>query len=532
MASGLIHTTRPFIERVLSCVVAEIAKDEIKGGHLTAKKTAADEIRRLTVRDMLAPLFRKKRVVLATFFAIFAVSILVAWRWASCYYQSTMQVVVERERSEPTVTPQQVSMQATNKVITTDDVESEVALLQGRDMLREVVQTCKLAETRASSWGRFDSQDPEVKKAALLESATEGLAGNLKVEAQKTSHVIDLRYGSTGSPETPACVLQTLGKLYLEKHLRLQRPAGAFDFFAQETDKYQQALAESERRLVDFSTAQGIAAPDILRTDMAQQLIVAQANMYHARQAIAADKRRIEDIKEQMAVTPARSFTAEASISANLLLDQLQSTLLTAQVKRTQLLMKYDPSYPLVKEIEEEIAQTKEAIASAEEAKYVNKTTDRDATFEFLREDQAKTEADLASEEATAEALVNTVRSMQSEMVSLDGKAVQQMELLREAKANESNYLLYLNKREQERTSDALDQKRFANVAIAVPAYVPVLPAHSPSRVVFLGFFLAVLGGVGAGYLAELMDPSFRTPDEVAEVLNISVVTSVPRQAA
>jgi uncharacterized protein involved in exopolysaccharide biosynthesis len=194
--------------------------------------------------------------------------------------------------------------------------------------------------------------------------------------------------------------------------------------------------------------------------------------------------------------------------------------------------MKYDPSYPLVKEIEEEIAQTKTAIASAEEAKYVNKTTDRDPTFEYLRQDQAKTEADLASEEAAASALVNTIHSMQLEMVSLDLKAVKQSKLLRDVKANESNYLLYLNKREQERTSDALDNKRIANVAIAVPAEVPVLPAHSPLSIMFAGFWVALLAGIGAGYLAELMDPSFRTPAEVAEFLNISVVTSVPRQAA
>jgi uncharacterized protein involved in exopolysaccharide biosynthesis len=182
--------------------------------------------------------------------------------------------------------------------------------------------------------------------------------------------------------------------------------------------------------------------------------------------------------------------------------------------------------------VEEEIAQTEAAIASAEEAKYINKTTDRDPTFEYLRQDHARTEADLASEEATAAALVSTVHSIQAELVSLDVKAVRQGKLLREAKANESNYLLYLNKREQERTSDALDQKRIANVAIAVPAFVPALPEGNPFKIVVLGFFVAVMGGIGAGYLAELMDPSFRTADEVAELLNIPVVTSVPRQAA
>jgi uncharacterized protein involved in exopolysaccharide biosynthesis len=478
---------------------------------------------------MVAPLFRKKRIVLETFLLIFCLATLVAWGWARHYYESSMQVLVGRERTEPTVTPQ-ADVLHESTVVTMDDVASEVALLQGRDMLGEVAQTCRLAEVRPSFWDRFDSRSPEVKKAAALEGVTKGLAGGLKVEAEKTSHVINVRYGSTAPPKTIACVLQTLGKLYLEKHLRLQRPAGAFDFFAQQTDTYQRALEESESQLVNFAKTEGIAAPDILRANLAQQFTVAQANLYHTRQAIAADKQRIKNLKEQMSVTPARSSTAEASLSANLLLDQLHSALLAAQLKRTQLLMKYDPSFPLVKEIEEEITQTNEAIANAERAKHINKTTDRDPTFEYLRQDQAKTKADLASEQATATALEQGLQSMQAEMVSLDVKAVKQAELLREVKANEGNYLLYLEKREQERTSDALDQKRIADVAIAVPPYVPVLPARSPYSVLLTGLFLAVLGGMGAGYLAELLDPSFRTPDEVAEILKIAVVAAVPRQ--
>jgi uncharacterized protein involved in exopolysaccharide biosynthesis len=213
-------------------------------------------------------------------------------------------------------------------------------------------------------------------------------------------------------------------------------------------------------------------------------------------------------------------------------LEHLHSSLLTAELKKTQLLMKYDLSYPLVKEADEEIAQTKEAITHAEEAKYINTTTDRDPTFEYLRQDLAKTEADLASEQATAAALLNTIQGMRSEMVSLDVKAVKQGGLLRETKANEENYLLYLTKREQERTSDALDEKRIANVAIAVPAYVPVLTAYNPFSIMFLGFFCALLAGVGVGYLAELMDPSFRTPAEVEDMLKIRVLAAVPRQAA
>ena len=91
----------------------------------SAKKSATDEMPVLTLRDVVSPLFRKKRVVLASFLAISSVATLVAWGWANRYYVSTMQVVVGRERTEPTVSPQpSAALQDTNKFVTTDDVAS------------------------------------------------------------------------------------------------------------------------------------------------------------------------------------------------------------------------------------------------------------------------------------------------------------------------------------------------------------------------------------------------------------------------
>jgi len=500
------------------------------------RKSINYQIPTLTVRDMLRPLFRHRWVVAGTFFAFFLVSVVVAWTWANHYWVATMQVVVDRERLDPAVTAQPTAaLQESGKAVTADEVESEVALLKGRDMLRAVAITCNLAGragTGTSFWSRFNSRGPEFEQASALERATKALAGSVKVEAQKTSRVIDVRYGTTEAPESAACVLQTLGKLYLEKHLRLRRPPGALDFFAHETERYQQALTESESHLVNFSKTQGLAAPEVLRTSLAQQVVMAKASLHQTHQSIAADQRRIENLRNQLAQTPPRSSTVETSLAANVLLEQLHSSLLASQLKKTQLLMKYDPSYPLVKEVDEEIAETNKAIAAAEQARYINTTTDRDQTFEYLREDQAKTEADLASEQAKASALQTSIHDMEEQMVDWDAKAVQQASLLREAKANEENYLLYLTKREQERTSDALDEKRIANVAIAVPAEVPILPAHSPLSIMFAGFWLALAAAVVAGYVAEAADPSFRTPSEVEQTLDIPILAAVPKQVA
>jgi uncharacterized protein involved in exopolysaccharide biosynthesis len=206
--------------------------------------------------------------------------------------------------------------------------------------------------------------------------------------------------------------------------------------------------------------------------------------------------------------------------------------LLAAQVKRTQLLLKFEPTYPAVLEADQEIAETQDAIKKAESMKYVNETTDRDNTYEFLREDLAKTKSDLASQNATASELLGSIQKMKMQMVDLDKKAVTQAALIRSEKADEANYLLYLGKREQERSSDALDQRRIADVAIAVPAIVPILPAYNPLLFLLVGFVLASIMGVSSAFIAEYLDASFRTPAEVAEALNIPVVTSVPKQVS
>jgi uncharacterized protein involved in exopolysaccharide biosynthesis len=193
--------------------------------------------------------------------------------------------------------------------------------------------------------------------------------------------------------------------------------------------------------------------------------------------------------------------------------------------------MKYDANYPLVKEADKEIAQTEAAIEDAKKVQYVNQTTDRDPTFEFLREDVARAKTELASQRATEAALKHSLEAVQAEMVNLDKKALKQQDLLREAKADESNYLLYLAKREQERTSDALDEKRIGNVSIAVPPVFPLLPASSPFLIMAVGLFVAFFMSVGLAFVLDYFDSSFRTPAEVLETLRIPVLGAVPKQS-
>jgi uncharacterized protein involved in exopolysaccharide biosynthesis len=116
----------------------------------------------------------------------------------------------------------------------------------------------------------------------------------------------------------------------------------------------------------------------------------------------------------------------------------------------------------------------------------------------------------------------------QGEAKSYNAKGVTQDDLTREVKADEGNYLLYLGKREQARIQDMMDARRVSNVVLDESPTWPALPTFSPLVLILLSFMLAAFVSVGTALTVDYLDPSFRTPDEVSDYLDIPVFASIP----
>lgn len=496
-------------------------------GDITLRDALAPGVHEITLRDLLAPLFRHRRLMIVSFLFLALMSVLLAFAFSNTY-EAHMAVLVNRERVDPLVTTESTSqLLVPAAAVTEEEINSEAELLRSRDVLERVVLENGLEKKEQQSFLRHifgKRSDSEYLSLAVLH-----LGKKLKIETPAKTNLINVTYASS-DPRTAYGVLNTLATAYVEKHVAVHRPTGSYEFFSKEADKYRNALQESEARLASFGKDQGVVAPDVERTNMALVVANSVGSLHQAEQTIAADQERIRNDKIQMDKTPERSLTQQATNASDVLIQQLEANLLAAQVKRTQLVAKYEPSYPLVLEADQEIADTQAAITKAKSTQYVNLTTDRDPTFELLREDAARAQTDLAAQRATVNALKASIQNMQEQMVSLDQKAIKQADLFRDAKTNEDNYLLYVSKREQERASDALDQRRIANVAIAVPPTIPALPKFNLSTVILMGFFLALVVSASTTYTVDYLDSSFRTPKDVVDVLGIPVVAGVPKR--
>ncbi len=497
---------------------------------MNTRPSTREEFVNITLHDAVAPLFRRKKVLGSTFMVVLAAAVVVGIVMPP-QFTSHMSILVNRERLDPPVTTE-VTTQIPNdgdRPVTPEEINSEAELLRSHDVLEKVVLANGLQNKEGKSLlGMFHSRQDGAER---VERAVRSLAKKLKIEKVADSNLIEVTYSSS-DPQLAYGILNSLSQFYLEKHVALQQPPGAYEFFAQQAQKYQQALEHSEDQLRSFEMQPDAEAPDLERSNLAVQVTNSVGQMYAIEQSIASDEQRSRSDQAQMKVTPQRSEAKQDVDAANYLLQSLGSALLAAQQKRAQLAMKYSPDYPLVKEADEELAEAKAAIAQAEKSPYVNQETDRDPTFELLREDLAKTKSDLASERASFAAVKRSIGNMQNQMADLDQKSITQQTLLRDVKANEGNYLLYLSKREQEEASGALNKTRIANVSIAVPPAIPVLPAHGFPFILLVGLGLASVFAIAAAYLVEYFDPSFHTPAQVIDILEIPVVVSIAKKTA
>jgi uncharacterized protein involved in exopolysaccharide biosynthesis len=482
----------------------------------------------ISLREVLTPLFRRKRVLGITFLSIMSITLIFAAIKGPSYAAHTA-FLVDRERADPLVTSESTAQMAVmSNPVTEEEVNSEVELLGSRDLLEKVAIANGLDKSKGWSFG--DLFHPNQTEQDRLARAVKTLAKKIKTENVTKTNVIDVKY-SSDDPQLAYGVLKALGEFYTQKHVAVHRAAGSYEFFSNETQRYRKALEQAEGNLRQFARETGVAAPGAQQTNLALQVANSIGQLHAAEQTLASDEERIRNDNQQMSSTPKRSPTIQTSAAPDKLLSDLGAALLAQQNKRSELELKYDPSYPLVKEADAEVAQTRQAIEQAEKTRYLTESSDLDPTYELLREDLAKTEADRAAQIAALGATRRSIASMRNEMVNLDEKALTQQDLLREIRADESNYLLYLGKREQERTSDALDATRIANVAILVPPAIPVLPVLSWPMLVVIAFGAALVISVGLAYTIDVLDPSFQSSNQVAETLGLPVIVLSKRVA-
>ena len=471
-----------------------------------------------TSRDVVAMLYRQRRVVLSAF-ALVLIATALSGVWVA-KYESQMKILVRRQRTDVLATSANEYAQQVNDQVSEQDLNSEVELLNSKDLLRNVV----IATGLSGAPGPATDRNTEIRIAKAIRT----LSTQLKIEPLRKSNVISVSYQSR-DPQMSAKVLSALATAYMEKHLEMHRSTGEFKFFDQQMRQYQQGLDQAQAKLTDFTKSTGVVSADLERDAALRQANDFDALARQARTALLETQQRVVTLQNQLQTMKPRMVTTVRTLDNSALGDQLKTTLLNLQLKRTDLITKFDPSYPLVKDVDQQIAETKSAI-SAEESKPIREeSSDRDPSYQWVRDELTRAQAELSGLATRAASSAAIAAQYHDSARRLDQNGLVQQDLERAAKTQEENYLLYVHKREEARISDALDQRGILNVSLAEQPVVPVLPTKSPVTIAMFALLLAGVFSLSTAVIVDFMDPSFRTPDELANYLGAPVLAALPK---
>jgi uncharacterized protein involved in exopolysaccharide biosynthesis len=472
-----------------------------------------------TMRDLLAVVFRQRRLAwisfMATFLAVLGYGVLAP------SYQAHMNVLVRRGRVDPLVTPAPTpSPMFQRDEVTEEELNSQVELLRDDEILRTVVQASGLT---VPWYERYLGGSEEVRLARSVRR----MARRLTVVPVRKTNIIQVEYSSS-DPAQAAAVLHSLAHAYLERQ-RVRRPSGEYDFFEQQVSQSRRGLLDAEFRLMDFGSDQGVVSAAQERDMALQKLSDAEANDRQTQVTIIETRQRIRDLESKLKSLPERTLTVIRNSDNPQLTEKMKSKLLELQLKRTELLTKFQPSYRLVQEIDQQIAETRTSILGEEHSPLRDETTNQEPNHEWAKSELIKAQVELGTLEAHGQAVRVQVAGYREVAQRLGENALRQGELLAELKAAEEKYLLYVNKREEARIEDALDQGGILNVTIAEEPRVPALPARAGWVFGLIGIMLGGTLSTGLAFTADYLTPGFRTPDEVVAYLGIPVLASLLR---
>jgi uncharacterized protein involved in exopolysaccharide biosynthesis len=484
----------------------------------------------LSLREITASLFRRRLLMITTFITIASGVAIFAWITPD-QYESEMKILVKNTRADVVITPEQTiasSGGTSDGEVSEAQINSELELLTSRDLLSRAAEECGLAKRKPSLLARLGISDAGNARAGAVEAATNQLAKDLSVTPVKKANIIELKY-SSDSPQLAATVLVKIRDLYLEKHLKLHRPPGTYDFFKTQAAEYSNQLKSAEGGLSNFQQKMNVVSLSQQKDLAVQKMTDAKVKYMDAVSQANEASARIDKLQQQYLALPPRIVTQSRTLPNQYSIERMNTLLVELQNKRTELLTRFRPEDRLVREVEQQIKTTENALEHAKGQTAVEQSTDLNPIRQGLEAELSKARTELAGAQARQTTLAGQIKEYQAQLDKFEGITSEYDDRSRQVKDAEANYQLYVKKQEEARIADALDEKKITNVTIAEEPAVPFLPTK-PNRLItiMMGLAAGLIVGMGGAFATELTRSTFDTPAELEGFMGLRVLATVP----
>lgn len=319
-----------------------------------------------------------------------------------------------------------------------------------------------------------------------------------------TTVAISLSYRAR-DPDTAARVTNALAALFVEENTRMraQQTTETTAFLQAQLEEAKRQLGDQERRIGEYKARHIGELPEQQAANLA------------ALERLNAQVRVIMDRRDALAKGLGLPDAAVDTTSARLA--RLRQELATLRLRDTD-------EHPDVMRVKQEIADLQRQPATDESAR-----TAAGSTPPQQYAAPTAVEVELATLRNEEQALRQTIASYEQRIEAAPLRELELQQLSRDETAAKELYQSLLQRYQAAQVAERMEQARGAQFRILDPAVASQQPV-GPRRFRFL--LMGLMSGIGAAagmaLLAEVVDTSFHTVDEVRTFTSVPVLASIP----
>jgi polysaccharide chain length determinant protein (PEP-CTERM system associated) len=424
-------------------------------------------------------------------------------------YRSTATVLVERQQVPETF----VRPSVTGELETRLQTVSQQIL--GRARLGDLILRLDLY--------------PDLRRRHSLEAAIERMRRDIQLElkgAEQTGgRAVTIAFALSylgRDPETVARVTNTLVSFYVEDTLKVRerQATGTVEFLKVQLEDTKKRLEQQERQIREFKIRyMGELPQQVEANHAALERLNAQLQRNADLQGRAVERR--ETVAKQLVEADIPSADAPAARLARLKRELLQ------------LQMRFTDKYPDVARVKSEIAALERQLTRPTPDERPDAEPAAPAEVRRLREALSNVDTEIKALRAEEASLRRTIAAYQARIESAPRREQEFQELSRDYGATKELYYSLSKRYEDAQLAESMEQRQKGELfRILDPAIVPKdSVAPNRLRLVLVGVMLSLTMAVGAVALAERLDSSFHTADDLRAFTKVPVLARIPRIA-
>jgi tyrosine-protein kinase Etk/Wzc len=337
-------------------------------------------------------------------------------------------------------------------------------------------------------------------KAKPFNKVVKSIIGNIKVkDVGEQTNIIEVSF-RYNNPEKARLILNKIIEVYLKKNIerKSQDISQTLEFITVQLESVRKELEKSEMDLDRYKTEHGYVELSASTTNLIDKL----SDFEKTRTELSIKKKQIEPLYNTLKDNNNSSnFILPTITTDDPIVSEMVKNLAQLEVQRRALLEEYTEQHPQIISITTQINELKKKILD---------------TLENTLDVINKQEKSLTSIINRYEGNLKEIPQAERELAGL----------LRSARVNEEIYTFLLKKHEEAKISKAAT---VSNVRVIDPPSLPEFPVEPKKKKnLIIGFLMGILFGITIGFIAEFLDDSIKSVEEVEKKLKLTIYGSIP----